>query len=57
MARKKFFKTLAEARRVKKERFDGVDSVHVYRLPKDTPRHGGEYVVCTHLEYLNPYII
>jgi len=53
--KRKYFKTLAAARKACEERRKGGDSLcGVYRMPKGS-RHAGEYAVCDYLEYLNTY--
>jgi len=52
---KKYFKDLAEARKVCEERSRRDHYQYgVYRMPKGSRRHG-EYAVCSYLEYLNTY--
>lgn len=50
--RKKYFKSLAEARKVCAERQKQDPDIHVWKMPKGS-RHAGQYAVCDHLTFIN----
>lgn len=51
---KKYFKDLAEARAVLKERKKRDPSLGIHKMPKGTRQHG-MYAVCSYFEWLNTY--
>ena len=54
MARRKYFKRLADARKELTERRKTSTDVDIYKMHMGT-RHHGEYAVCSYMEYLNTY--
>ena len=52
--KRKYYKTLKEARKALEERKTSESGIGIFRMSKGT-RHHGEFAVCSEFEWLNTY--